>query len=72
MDFYKKSTLKDKMIDVAILLFLQKIMNECLSNLGNNEEKIIISSKTYEVINMSNRIMMTDEQFLMFCFDELQ
>ena len=32
----------------------------------------MISSKTYEVINMSNRISMTDEQFLMFCFDELQ
>jgi hypothetical protein len=69
MDFYKISPLKDKMIDVAILLFLQRIMNECLSNLGNNEEKILISSKTYEVINMSNRITMSDEEFLMFCFN---
>lgn len=27
MDLYKKSSFKDKMIDVAILLFLQRILN---------------------------------------------
>ncbi len=50
---YKNNPIKDKMIDVAILLFLQKILHECLNNLGNDEQKIMITSKTYEVINMS-------------------
>ena len=56
-----------EIIEIAILFFIEKILNECLNNFGYEQETLKIRSKIFKFVQMSDQSM-NEEAFLTFCF----